>query len=75
MVLPLWPTRLADGLGLGSRPTSGCFSIRKIRPAARSRVLFGSPASVSRPRSELGLACAADLPWHHRPGNPQRLRV
>ena len=60
-MLPLWPTRLADGLGLGSCPTSGW----KIRPAAPFTVLFGSPASLSRSTSELGRICVADLRRHH----------
>ena len=60
-LLPLWPTRLADGLGLGSCPTSRW----KIRPAARFTVLFGSPVSLSRSTLELGLTCFADLPRHH----------
>src|SRR5262245_53265162 len=54
MVASALPTRLADGLGLGSCPTSS-YCTWKIRPAARRFACrFGSPVSVSRLRSELG---------------------
>jgi len=61
MVLPLWPTRLADGLGLGSCPTTGCFHPLDSPRSTLSRAVW-VPRFRPRSRSELGLACVADCP-------------
>src|SRR5688572_8919628 len=67
-LLPLWPTRLADGLGLGSCPTSGCFLIPEDSPRSTFyRAVWVPRFHVwidigTRPYSAL-LICRGTMPW------------